>query len=81
MPKWGKKNSAPRPALPEMVTFWKSTPVMTEEERLETARACRWVDEGIMQRVPTGEPGFLEQHRIDFVVHGDGALPLARPHV
>ena len=28
LPKAGKKNSTPRPALPEMVTLWKSTPVM-----------------------------------------------------
>ena len=59
---------------------WKSAPVMSEAERFDTARACRWVDEVIMQHGPTGEPGFLEQHRIDFVVHGDGGLPLARPH-
>lgn len=54
---------------------YKGKTVMTEEERIESVRHCRHVDE-IIERSPwvlTNE--FLEKHRIDYVAHDDLLYP------
>ncbi|SPQ97195.1 unnamed protein product (mitochondrion) [Plasmodiophora brassicae] len=54
---------------------YKGKTVMTEEERIESVRHCRHVDE-IIERSPwvlTNE--FLEKHRIDYVAHDDLPYP------
>lgn len=59
----------------ETITACKGKPVNTDEERLATVRACKWVDEVI-----TGVPyvmneqyllSVIEKYNIDYVVHGD----------
>ncbi|KAF6262004.1 hypothetical protein COO60DRAFT_703437 [Scenedesmus sp. NREL 46B-D3] len=54
---------------------YKGKTVMTEDERYESVRHCKWVDE-VLKDAPwviNGE--FLEKHNIDFVAHDD--LPYA----
>jgi choline-phosphate cytidylyltransferase len=54
---------------------YKGKTVMTEDERYESVRHCKWVDE-VLKDAPwviTGE--FLDKHNIDFVAHDD--LPYA----
>uniref|UniRef100_A0A383WP28 choline-phosphate cytidylyltransferase n=1 Tax=Tetradesmus obliquus TaxID=3088 RepID=A0A383WP28_TETOB len=54
---------------------YKGKTVMTEDERYESVRHCKWVDE-VLKDAPwviTGD--FLEAHNIDFVAHDD--LPYA----
>ncbi|KAK9476184.1 choline-phosphate cytidylyltransferase-like protein [Lipomyces japonicus] len=49
----------------------KGLTVLTDKQRAETLRHCRWVDE-IIENAPwevTQE--FLEEHRIDYVAHDD----------
>jgi len=53
----------------------KGRTVMSESERYEALRHCRYVDEVITDAPWTLEPEFLEKHRIDFVAHDD--LPYA----
>ncbi|CAG8562627.1 495_t:CDS:2 [Paraglomus occultum] len=49
----------------------KGKTVLTEDERVESVRHCRWVDE-VIPNAPwiIGEE-FLEKHQIDFVAHDD----------
>jgi choline-phosphate cytidylyltransferase len=50
---------------------------MTDEERYEAVRHCRYADEVITSAPWTLTPEFLEKHQIDFVAHDD--LPYACP--
>lgn len=56
---------------------YKGLTVLDEEQRYESLRHCRWVDE-VIPNAPwevTGE--FLEEHEIDYVAHDDA--PYAGP--
>lgn len=57
----------------ELTHKFKGKTVMTEEERYEALRHCRWVDEIITDAPWVITPEFLEKHNIDFVAHD--ALP------
>ncbi|CAH9104571.1 unnamed protein product [Cuscuta europaea] len=54
---------------------FKGKTVMTEEERYESLRHCKWVDEVIPDAPWVINQEFLDKHRIDFVAHD--ALPYA----
>lgn len=59
----------------ETITACKGKPVCSEIERLETVRACKWVDE-VVEGVPYIMSDeylayVIEKYNIDYVVHGD----------
>ncbi|GMH43883.1 hypothetical protein BSKO_11817 [Bryopsis sp. KO-2023] len=55
----------------KMTSKYKGKTVMTEDERYESLRHCRWVDEIIRDAPWVVTPEFLEKHDIDFVAHDD----------
>lgn len=57
----------------ELTHRYKGMTVMTEEERYESLRHCKWVDEVVKEAPWVITKDFLEEHRIDFVCHD--ALP------
>lgn len=50
---------------------WKRRPVMTHAERVAMVRSCREVDEVVEEPPLVLTPQFLEDLRLDYVVHGD----------
>merc|ERR1711915_991560 len=54
---------------------YKGKTVMTEAERYESLRHCRWVDEVVPDAPWVITKEFLDKHQIDFVAHD--ALPYA----
>jgi len=59
----------------EITHAYKGKTVMTDDERYESVRHCKWVDEVIFDAPWVVTPDFLEQHNIDYVAHD--ALPYA----
>ncbi|KAI5962728.1 PCT1 [Candida theae] len=53
----------------------KGLTVLTDKQRCETLKQCRWVDEVIPNAPWCVTPEFLKEHRIDYVAHDD--LPYA----
>ncbi|KAL3663218.1 T-complex protein 1 subunit beta [Phytophthora oleae] len=51
----------------------KGRTVMTDKERYESLRHCKWVDEVVEDAPWVITDGFLEKHKIDYVCHD--ALP------
>lgn len=49
---------------------YKRRPIMTLEERVEAISACRYVDEVIPNAPLAVTAEFLDEHKIDIVVHG-----------
>ncbi|XP_063681455.1 choline-phosphate cytidylyltransferase A-like [Bolinopsis microptera] len=54
----------------------KGQTVMTEEERCESVRQCRYVDEVICPAPWCINKEFLHEHNIDFVVQNDAPYPM-----
>ena len=54
---------------------YKGKTVMTEAERYESLRHCRWVDEVIPDAPWVITPEFIDKYQIDYVAHD--ALPYA----
>lgn len=50
---------------------WKRRPVVPHAQRLEMLRCCRLVDEVVADPPLVVTGGFLDEHRITHVVHGD----------
>ncbi|XP_020576738.1 choline-phosphate cytidylyltransferase 2-like [Phalaenopsis equestris] len=59
----------------ELTYRYKSKPVMSESERYESLRHCRWVDEVIPNAPWVITREFLDKHNIDYVAHD--SLPYA----
>jgi ethanolamine-phosphate cytidylyltransferase/choline-phosphate cytidylyltransferase len=59
------------------VASYKRWPILTMEERIESVRSCRWVDEIIPNAPLVVTVEYMEEHGIDIVVHGDDQLPEA----
>ncbi|KAM1561407.1 hypothetical protein ACFX1Z_004532 [Malus domestica] len=59
----------------EITHNYKGKTVMTEKERYESLRHCRWVDEVIPDAPWVLSQEFLDKHKIDFVAHD--SLPYA----
>lgn len=49
----------------------KGKTVMKEDERYESLRHCKWVDEVVRDAPWVVTKEFLDEHRIDFVCHDD----------
>lgn len=49
----------------------KGLTVLTDEQRCETLRHCKWVDEVINDAPWCVTPSFLLEHKIDYVAHDD----------
>lgn len=49
----------------------KGLTVLSGEERAETVRHCKWVDEVVEDCPWIVTPEFLEEHKIDYVAHDD----------
>jgi len=49
----------------------KGLTVLSGQERAETVRHCKWVDEVVEDCPWIVTPDFLEQHKIDYVAHDD----------
>jgi ethanolamine-phosphate cytidylyltransferase len=54
---------------------YKRRPVMTLPERVTVIESCRYVDEVIADAPFEVTEGFLAEHDIDVVVHGDDLTP------
>ncbi|GJN12373.1 hypothetical protein PR202_ga30645 [Eleusine coracana subsp. coracana] len=59
----------------EITRMYKGMTVMTEAERYESLRHCKWVDEVIPDAPWVLNQEFLDKHNIDYVAHD--ALPYA----
>ncbi|OEL15754.1 Choline-phosphate cytidylyltransferase 1 [Dichanthelium oligosanthes] len=59
----------------ELTHKYKGKTVMTEDERYESLRHCKWVDEVIPDAPWVVSEEFLDKHNIDFVAHD--SLPYA----
>ncbi|WP_415140999.1 adenylyltransferase/cytidyltransferase family protein [Nocardioides sp.] len=55
----------------ETAQAYKRRPIMTLAERVAVVEACRYVDEVIIGAPFQVDEGFLSEHDIDVVVHGD----------
>jgi len=53
----------------------KGKTVMSEDERVESVRHCKWVDEVVCPSPWIVDTKFLEKHKIDFVVHDPAPYP------
>ncbi|KAG0051740.1 hypothetical protein BGZ83_003358 [Gryganskiella cystojenkinii] len=49
----------------------KGKTVMTDKERYESVRHCKWVDEVVEAAPWTVDQAFLDKHQIDYVAHDD----------
>lgn len=52
-------------------TDWKRRPILTVEERVAVVAACKYVDKAIPNAPWRIDSGWIAEHDIDLVVHGD----------
>ncbi|KAH8923859.1 hypothetical protein BT69DRAFT_1281087 [Atractiella rhizophila] len=53
----------------ELVMRYKNKTILTSQERYESVRNCRWVDEVVEDAPWEIDQEFLDRHKIDYVVH------------
>lgn len=56
------------------VSYYKRKPVLNYEERVESIRHCKWVDE-VIEGPWIIDEAFMNRHRIDFVAHDEEPYP------
>lgn len=54
---------------------YKRQPIMTQDERARSVRACKFVDEVIENAPWTITQEFLDAHKLDFVCHDEASYP------
>jgi len=59
----------------EDATKYKRKPVMTMEERINSVRECKYVDEVVGNAPLSITQKWIEKYKIDYVVHGDDYTP------
>ena len=57
------------------VASYKRTPIMTMEERIESVRGCRFVDEVVPDAPLIVTREWIDRNGIDLIVHGDDFDP------
>lgn len=58
--------------IPDNVaTTYKRAPILQQDERMRSIAGCKYVDEIIPNAPLIVNKEFIEQHSIDFVIHGD----------
>lgn len=62
----------------ELTHKYKGLTVLTDEQRYESLRHCKWVDEVIPNAPWVVTQDFLDEHKIDYVAHDDE--PYAGPN-
>ncbi|SGY54438.1 BQ5605_C006g03879 [Microbotryum silenes-dioicae] len=55
----------------EMVRKYKASPVLSSQERYESVRHCKWVDEVVEDAPWVIDEAFMKKHEIDFVAHDE----------
>jgi len=55
----------------ELVAAHKNIPVLKSEERYESVRNCKWVDEVVEDAPWTVTQDFIDKHRIDYIAHDE----------
>jgi cytidyltransferase-like protein len=59
----------------ETVMTYKRRPIMTMDERMKSVAGCRYVDE-VLSDAPLSIPrSWIEEHKIDLILHGDDFSP------
>jgi cytidyltransferase-like protein len=59
----------------EVAMSYKRKPILSLDERIESIRNCRFVDEVLSDPPTPVSLDFLHAHSINFVVHGDDMKP------
>jgi choline-phosphate cytidylyltransferase len=58
----------------EDVGYYKRTPILKFNERVESVRHCKWVDE-VIEGPWIIDENFMKTHQIDFVAHDEEPYP------
>jgi len=58
----------------ELTHRLKGRTVMTDKERAESLRHCKWVDEVVEEAPWIVTQEFIDKHKIDFVAHGEDII-------
>ncbi len=59
----------------EVATKYKRKPVMTMEERVNSVKECKYVDEVVGNAPLIITKEWMEKYNIDYIVHGDDYTP------
>jgi len=62
----------------ETVESYKRTPILTMEERIRSVEGCRFVDEVVPNAPLEITREWIEQNKIDLILHGDDVSPEVR---